>query len=260
MTAPMEDFRRIVEQAKLENKEYSIWHVPAEAPASSAGLPMRVGPGAWGGVLPEDEVQLHFGNHETPSTALLLTAPDSSAVHDGQITLVGRDIPSLAAGPVPFALVVVVWGANLTPDRVKELRRGLQVIDQIEGFVQRSTLQEIRFTLSKVLFEKGVSFHHLGHAFIHLYRTQFPGFVQATEVVFLTANPGSITALKRITQTIRSDMASSWRARLAQKNKAREDCEFEWECVECEYQRVCEELRDIIRLRTDLTRESETSK
>jgi CO dehydrogenase/acetyl-CoA synthase beta subunit len=206
-------------------------------------------------VLPEDEVQLHFGDHATPSTALLLVAPDPSAVHDGRVTLVGRDIPRLSAGVVPFALVVVVWGADLTPDRVKELRRGLQVTDQIEGFMQRSALHETRFTLSKALVEKGVSFRHLGHAFIHLYRTQFSGIVQAVEVIFLTAGAGSIAALKKITQTIRSDMASSWRARLAQKIKSREDCEFEWECVECEYQRVCEELRDIIRLRKVLTRD-----
>jgi CO dehydrogenase/acetyl-CoA synthase beta subunit len=176
-------------------------------------------------------------------------------VHDGRITLVGRDIPGLVAGAVPFALAVVVWGAELTSDSIKELRRGLQVTDQIEGFAQRSTLHEARFTLSKVLFEKDISFRHLGYAFINLYRTQFLGALQAIEVIFLTASPNSITSLKQITQTIRSDVAASWRARLAQKIKAREDCEFEWECVECEYQRVCEELRDIIRLRKDLTKE-----
>ncbi|MBN2151501.1 MAG: hypothetical protein JW839_08650 [Candidatus Lokiarchaeota archaeon] len=249
----MEDFRRLVEQAKLEGKEYSAWHMPAEEPARVTGLPMRVGLGAWSGVLPEDEVHVHLGNHAMPSTALFLIAPFQEAVHDGRITLVGPDIPRLPAGSVPFALAVVGWGAGLTPDQIKELRRGLQLTDQIEGFAQRSALREVRFTLSRDLFEKGASFRHIGQAFLHFYRTQYPGLLQAVEVVFLTASTVAVAALRRMAESIRDEMATSWRARLAQKAKARDDCEFEWECEECEYQRVCEELRDIIRLREDLS-------
>ncbi|MEX2684996.1 MAG: hypothetical protein Q6373_025700 [Candidatus Sigynarchaeota archaeon] len=249
----MEDFRRLVEQAKLESKEYSIWQVASEMTENRTSLPMRVGQGAWSGVLLEDDVRIHFGDYATPSTALLLVAPGAAALHDGRITLVGPDIPRLTEGVVPFALVIVAWGADLTPDRVKELRRGLQVTDQIEGFAQCSILREIRFTLSKALFNKGVSFRHLGHAFIHLFKEQFARFLQAVEVVFLTTSPTTINALKKITQTIRSDMAATLRAKVAQKVKSREDCEFEWECTDCEYQRICEELRDIIRLRKDLT-------
>ena len=255
MITPMEDFRRLVEQAKLEIKEYSIWHLPTETPASRTELPMQVSPGAWSGVLIEDEIQIHFGDYATPSTALLLTALDSSSVHDGQITLVGQDIPRLSASVIPFALAVVVWGSDLTPDRINELRRALQVTDQIEGFMQRSTLQEIRFNLSKILYEKGLSFRHLGQAFLQLYRTQFQGVVQAVEVVFLTASPRTILALKELTRTIHNDMAMSWRTKLAQYTKLRDDCEFEWECTECEYQHICEELRDIIKLRKDLFRD-----
>nr|MDO8085827.1 hypothetical protein [Candidatus Sigynarchaeum springense] len=221
--------------------------------AQSAGLPMRVGPGAWSGVLPEDEVQIHFGDYATPSTALLIVAPGARALHDGRVTLVGPDIPRLSGSVVPFALVVVAWGAGLTPDRVRELRRGLQVTDQIEGFAQCSIPREIRFTLSKAIFKREISFRHLGHAFIQLFREQFADFIQSVEVIFLTASPNTIIALKKITQAIRSDMAAALRAKLAQRLKSREDCEFEWECADCEYQRICEELRDIIRMRKDLT-------
>nr|MDO8108913.1 hypothetical protein [Candidatus Sigynarchaeota archaeon] len=248
----MEDFRRLVEQSKLEVKEYAVWHVPLETPASLSELPMRVGHGIWSGVLLDDEVQVQFGSYAVPSTALLVTALDPSAVHDGQITLVGQDFPRIPERVVPFALVVIVWGADLTSDRIAELHRALQVTDQIEGFMQRSILRENRYTLSKKLYEKGVTFQHLGRAFLHLYRTQFATILRSVEVVFLTASLTTILALKEITQANRHNMDLRLRAKLAQYAKRRDDCEFDWECNACDYQHICDELREMIRLREDL--------
>ncbi len=245
----MDNLRRLLEIAKLESKDYAIWQAGPETPALLEQLPIKVGPRSWSGVLIDDEVQIRLGDFSTPSTAFLRSVSDQNGVQDGRIALIGPDLSLIAEPVIPFAMGVLVALQEATSELIKHLNRTLQVTDEIEGFMQRSARGDPRFLISKHIIRRGASFQHIGRAFLHLFRTKYPREVQKIEIFFLTAIPSVVTEMKQFREQAIWEIASVWHAKIQQVSKLRADCDFEWECETCEYQRVCEELRDIIRLR-----------
>ncbi len=249
----MDNLRRLLEIAKLESKDYAIWQAGPETPALLEQLPIKVGPRSWSGVLIDDEVQIRLGDFSTPSTAFLRLVSDQNGVQDGRITLIGPDLSLIAEPIIPFAMGVLVALQEATSELIKRLNRTLQVTDEIEGFMQRSARGDPRFLISKHIIRRGASFQHIGRAFLHLFRTKYPREVQKIEIFFLTAIPSIVVELKKYREQAVQDVIKSWQAKIQKLDKLRVDCEFEWECEACDYQKICEELRDIIRLRGSKT-------
>ncbi len=249
----MANLRRQLEMAKLESKDYAIWQLGPETPATLEQMPLKVGPRSWSGVLVDEEVQVRLGDFFTPSTAFLLAVSDQNGVQDGRITLIGPDLSAIAQPVIPFAMGVLVTLQEATTDLIKQLNRSLQVSDEIEGFMQRSARGDPRFLIGKQIVTRGASFQHIGRAFLHLFRTKFPREVQTIEIFFLTAIPSIVVEMKKYREQSVQDVIKVWHAKIQKLDKLRADCEFEWECKACDYHKICEELRDIIRIREEKT-------
>jgi len=245
----MENLRHLLEMAKLESKDYVIWQAGQDTPSTIAQFPLKIGPRAWSGILVEEEVQVRLGDFSHPSTAFILALPNQIEINNGRITLIGPDLARITQPVVPFAMGVLVTLKEVTTEIIKKLNRTLQFTDEIEGFMQRSMLGTPRYLVAKILVDRGISFQHIGRGILHLFHTNHAGDLQAMEVFFLTTLPGVVRELQQYRNQALQQITRDWQLRLQKYEKYREDCEFEWDCANCDYQRVCEELRHMIQLR-----------
>ncbi|MHA1733243.1 MAG: hypothetical protein ACTSU5_14950 [Promethearchaeota archaeon] len=245
------ELRNFVETLKLGTRNYSVWETGANSKADTSGLPMRVGRGAWRGVLFEEEIALELGGVSTPSTAIVLCTNGVDLVHQGRVTLVGPDLPDIHGPNWPFALVILVGGKKITADEINKVRRVVHISDEIEGFAQRSVSRRFWYRVGRKIRDRGVSFRDIGRAFAYLFQSSYPEMVERVEVTFVTTSPGDVERLVEIEKVVKEQYTTAFKDKIARIAKLRDDCGFDWDCDVCDYEPVCEEIRDIIKIRED---------
>jgi CO dehydrogenase/acetyl-CoA synthase beta subunit len=107
------------------------------------GLPINIGPKASSGIILRGDTFVELGNPDNGSSAFMLWTDNTTLIRDGNITLIGSDIPESAGGSLPFGQVLMVGGADLSKEEHALLEANQYIADQIEGYMIKSIPQHM---------------------------------------------------------------------------------------------------------------------
>jgi len=231
---------------------------PPEVSRLLDGLPAKVGPGANPGIILRGDTFVEMGNPDAGSSAFLFWTNNPPLVRDGRITLIGPDIPESPGASLPFGQVLIMAGAGLSEKDHQKLEHTQFVADQIEGYMIRSTSQLIWSRVSREAAEKGFRFETLGRALMALFKTDVPA-VESVEVLFVTTSREDLEPLEDIGAQVRkiykSILAADWKARGFDAYV----CSYGGDCKTCPDQPVCDEIKEVVKVRKEKAPGSEDS-
>jgi len=209
------------------------------------GLPVRVGPGANPGIILRGNTFVELGNPTAGSCAFVLWTKQPSHLCDGKLTLIGPDIAEAEDASLPFAQVLLAAGENLDAAAHPTLAQAQYVGDQIEGYMVRSSSQNIWSRVSREAAAKGFCFETLGRALMALYKSSMAK-VNAMEIVFITSGKDDVLGLEPIAKQVRQIgkeiVNEHW------KSKGY-DLECDLNCSSCHDKDVCDDVREVIAVR-----------
>jgi CO dehydrogenase/acetyl-CoA synthase beta subunit len=230
-----------IEQKKQKGETVIEIDAPVEVDALREGLPIKVGPGANRRIILEEDTFVELGSPGTASCAFVLFTDEISFVRDGRITLIGSDIPSSQEKKRPFAQVITIASTNYSDHNYTLAERTQFVSDQIEGYMIRSVSQRLWSRISYEAWQKGFGFEILGRALMSIYRARLD-FVDAIEILFVTSSKGAVLELTQIASGVKKI------TREIKEIKKKEYINPEL-CKECDYEKICEEIKEMVRLR-----------
>jgi CO dehydrogenase/acetyl-CoA synthase beta subunit len=219
-----------------------------------AGLPVKVGPGANPGIILRSDTFMELGNPAAGSCSLLLWTDDPARLRNGRIALFGPGIQESAGASLPFGQVLIAAGERLEAKDHETLQQAQHVSDQIEGYMVRTTSENVWGRVSNDAGARGFDFETLGRALMSLVKADVPG-VSAVEVVFVTTSKEDVTRLGEIASKVKQlggeILRETWKARGYDM-----DCDFD--CESCMDQSVCDEIRDVIASNREKARAQES--
>lgn len=246
-----------VDEMRAKGTQIRVMHCPSEVGELLERLPVKVGPGSNPGIILRSDTFMEMGNPEVGSSAFLLWTDSPSLISDGRITLIGPDIPESAGASLPFGQVLLLGGKDLGEGDHQKLEHIQFVADQVEGYMIRSVSQLIWSRVSKEAVEKGFHFETLGRALMAIYKSEMPK-VQSMEIIFVTSGKEDLLPLDdigtQVKKIYRSLLTADWKARGFDVY----ECGFGWDCKVCPDQPVCDEIRDVIKVRKRRNGGSET--
>ena len=95
------------------------------------------------------------------------------------------------------------------------------------------------------------SFEFFGNAIMYLYKQKFKDLIKSMEIIFINSYPDLIDEFIEITSDIREYVESKWKEKV-EKWKKRVDCDYDWDCEECIYYEVCEDVKDVLEERNKI--------
>jgi CO dehydrogenase/acetyl-CoA synthase beta subunit len=219
--------------------------LPCSVDDLTAGLPIRVGPGANPTIILRSDMFIELGSPAAGSCALVLWTDTPSLISDGRLTLIGPDMREAAGASLPFGQIILVGGTGLNADAHLALGQAQHVADQIEGYMVKSSSRSIWSRVSKEAAAKGFDFAVLGRSLMAIYRASVPS-VQAMEVVFVTSGKDDVLRLNALASEVRDIGAEivkeHWKARGY-------DLDCDLDCRSCHDKDVCDDIRKVIAAR-----------
>lgn len=197
-------------------------------------------------VILSEDTGLELGNPGMASRSLLLW-DSAENLCDGRITLVGPDFPAATTSSLPFAQVLMV-GGDFTDeyDCYRDLRDATYNI-RLRGFMTRvfPGRQSIWCRVSKEALAGGFSAQILGSSLIQaLKRLEF---VRSVEALIVTSSKADIDELAGPADKVLDIVEALI--------KMYEEMNFD--CEECEYVDVCDEVVELRQIRDKLKAERE---
>lgn len=191
-------------------------------------------------VLGQDTA-VELGNPQDESTSFLLWG-DPGNVKNGRITIVGPDLSEVENGRISFGKIVIVGGQGFTPENSYQRYRQLDQVRydiHLQGYMMRGVSQYGRewSRVSREARDNGFSLKILGGTLVDRFLTL--DFVQAVEVIFVTAGKEDVLAMKVISEKAARIIAAM--------NKMAEELSFD--CDTCEYSDVCSEVAELRSMR-----------
>jgi CO dehydrogenase/acetyl-CoA synthase beta subunit len=237
-----------VTDLQAKGRHVREFRCPSDAGQLLGGLPVRVGPGASQGIILRSDTFAEIGNPEAGSAAFLLWTDKPSLVSDGKITLIGPDIPESPDASLPFGQVLIAAGLDLTEQDHQTLEHTQFVADRIEGYMIRSVAQVVWSRVSKEAAAKGFRFETLGKALMSIFKTDVPK-VQAMEILFVTSSRDDLEPLSttgaQVNKIFKSMLREDWKARGFNVY----ECASGYDCKACPDQPVCDDIKEVIKVR-----------
>ncbi len=169
------------------------------------------------------------------------------SLRDGRITLVGPDFPAASASSLPFAQVLMVGGDFSDEyDCYRDLRDATYNV-RLRGFMTRvfPGRQSIWCRVSKEALAGGFSVQVLGSSLIQALKKL--EFVRSVEVLFVTSSREDVEELSGPADKVLDIVEALI--------KMYEEMNFD--CEECEYVEVCDEVVELRQIREKLKAERE---
>jgi CO dehydrogenase/acetyl-CoA synthase beta subunit len=197
-------------------------------------------------VILSEDTGLELGNPGMASRSLLLWDSGDS-VRDGRITLVGPDFPAATSSSLPYAQVLMVGGDFSDEyDCYRDLRDATYNV-RLRGFMTRvfPGRQSIWCRVSKEALAGGFSAQVLGSSLIQSLKKL--EFVRSVEVLFVTSTREDVEELSGPADKVLDIVEALI--------KMYEEMNFD--CEECEYVEVCDEVVELRQIREKLKAERE---
>jgi CO dehydrogenase/acetyl-CoA synthase beta subunit len=201
-------------------------------------------------IILKEETKLELGGVNNDSFSLVCPFKESNLLNDGRITLIGSEITDLSKSSIDFGMIILIGYNEFSEHKSDDLRHFNFISDGIEGFMIRTIPRRFWCRISEEILER-FSFEFLGNAIINLYHDKFKDFIKSIEIIFVCDAPDILEELKEISNEMREQLQTKWKKKIEEWKK-RIDCDYDWECNECPYFYVCEDVREVLEERTKL--------
>lgn len=201
--------------------------------------------------LLKEDIFVELGPPDHESVAFIAITRSSHELQDGLITVIGPDISDSAEKSLNFGQVILFEGRNLKDLEYREMERELFHLKNLEGFMIRAIPNKLWCRVSKDVGQRGFSFETLGKALMIMYKQRFPS-IDRMEILFMTSESSrDFLELKVLGSEVRKPFIEQYSTQLKSRlteiaEKKRDDCDNPWDCSECDFLQVCDEVRDIV--------------
>ena len=236
-----------IEDLRKEKKNVRTFECPSSANQLLRNLPIKIDSEAGSGIILREDTFIELGNPVAGSCSFLVYTKNPSIIKDGRIHLIGPDIPERPGESLPFGQVLMVGGNDLGEDDQKALEQSQYFSDQVEGYMIRSSAQNIWTRVSKDAVKKGFCFEILGRLIMAVLKLKVSK-IQAMEIVFVTSSKKDIEKLNNISLQVnkiaREIQKKRWRIKGVDL-----DCTLKRDCSKCSDKSLCDNIREVIAIR-----------
>lgn len=204
-------------------------------------------------IILEEETQLELGGLNRKSLSLIYPSLELNLIENGTITLLGPEIHEINQPSVDFGLFLLIQVNNLSEKEFNNLRSLQFISNGIEGFLIRTVPRKFWCRLSTDVIQKNFSFEFLGNAIFYLYRQKFKELIESMEIIFINSYPNLVEEFLNITAEIITNINKRWIQKIEEWKK-RIDCEYDWGCDICPYQKECYEIKQVLVEREKISR------
>jgi CO dehydrogenase/acetyl-CoA synthase beta subunit len=237
-----------VEAMQVSGKRVRVFDCSGDKAKLLDGLPVKVGSGAGSGIVLRGDTFAELGSPEAGSCAFPLWTSNTSLIRDCRITLIGPDILESQGASLPFGQIIIAAGEKLSDKQHSALDEGQYVSDQIEGYMVKSTPGRMWTRISSKAAEKGFGFEALGKALMGIYRSCVPE-VERIEVIFITSSKEDVRQLEEIAAQVRKIGKDIVRENWLARGYDILECTFGWDCGSCPDKSVCDDIKEVIKVR-----------
>jgi len=223
---------------KRKRDKGPFWQAEADIPASWPRADHN-------NIVLKSDTGLELGGPGTESLSFLVWTNNPSLVSDHKITLVGADLGEISQPTLPFGKVVIVAGHDFGPENTHERFREMDLLRldlALKGYMVRGVSQELKewSRISREALNNGFSVATLGSALIDKYKEL--DYITAAEVLFVSSSAETINELRPTGEKVR-DTISAMRKMIE---------ELSYDCANCDFQKICQEIDDLKMLRKSL--------
>ncbi len=196
-------------------------------------------------IIFKEDVGVEIGNPAIGSLSFIVWTDDPARISDGKISVVGPDLFESKSKNLPFAKIILANVHGFDKENAFERYRELESIRydvDLKGYMMKGMSQYQRewSRISQDAIKNGFSFQHLGNALLQRFREK--DYVDGAEAIFVTSSKEDVLELKEISVRIGRVINAM--------NKMLE--EMSLDCDSCEYEDVCDEVRELKEMRDSL--------
>lgn len=200
-------------------------------------------------IVMKQDTAVELGNPREGSVSFVLWVENADLVHDGTITVLGRDLPEQRGRSLPFGKVVIAGVHGFDKDNSYDRYREMELLRydvDLKGYMVKGVLQNHRewSRVSRGAVDAGFSLRVLGNALIGKMKSR--PYVESAEVIF--AVPG-----REDLQELRSVLQGAIRIVAAMDRMAGGLAYF---CNTCEYKDVCDEVGELKNIHSAMAEKS----
>jgi CO dehydrogenase/acetyl-CoA synthase beta subunit len=197
-------------------------------------------------VVLKADTALELGNPQAGSLSLLLWSGDADRFPSDRIVVVGPELRETADQQLPLGRVVVARG--VIEDQYESYRELADAVGDVNlrGVTSRSlpSRNEIWLRVSHDVLGQGLGLREMGDVLVD--RLKQVDFIQAVEVIYITSGKEDIRGLS----------PSAEKARTIIDALVKMYDEMNFDCEECEYVEVCDEVVELRGIRERLKERS----
>ena len=186
-------------------------------------------------IILKADMQMELGNPLQNSLSLLVWSDDGSGPARDEVLLIGPDLAEAASDALPLARLVIIRGDFA--DEYESYRQLLEASYDLDlrGVTSRSlpSRQEIWLRISHDAMREGLSLQTMGNALIEQLKPL--DSVEAVQVVYVTSSREDLGELRPVAE----------RARTIVEALVKMYDEMNFDCEECEYEEVCDEVGEL---------------
>ena len=196
-------------------------------------------------IVLKSDTFLELGNPAVGSHAMTLYTDNPSLINDGRITLIGPDIQEASSAVLPYGQVIMAGGEKLEDQDYNPLLLSQNVSDKIQGYMVKSTPENIWSRISYGAAHKGFNFDVLGTALLRKIKDELPK-VQSVEILFVTSGKDDILVLNRVGVPVREAAQKIKKKIWKDRGVDISACRPGGHCGACENKSVCDNIRKIM--------------
>jgi len=247
----LQNLRKIIKNLENNNENIKIYNAPQNLLEYLINTRIGVKLDSSKEIILEKETQIELGGINNYSTSVIYPISDKNCIQDGKISLIGPDIQEIQENNIDFGQIIIVAGEKISKSHYTNIQRLQFISDSIEGFMIRSIPRRFWCRISKEVIEKGFSFKILGNSMIYLFKQQFPAIIEAVEIIFISKNKQNIQKFEPVISKIRDIYKKNWKKKIEEWKK-KVDCNYDWVCDVCPYNKTCYNISDIYELRKNI--------
>ncbi|MFX1568316.1 MAG: hypothetical protein ACFFCV_08100 [Promethearchaeota archaeon] len=198
-------------------------------------------------IVLQEETKLELGGINKKSFSLVypFSNPDFiNNIKNGTITLIGDNIKDITDLSIDFGMIILIGGKNITEKAWDSIRQFNLISNGIEGFLVRTIPRKFWCRISDKII-KNFTFEFFGNAIFYLYHQRFKELIESMEIFFVNTYQNVIEEFIKITSKINTHINEKWLEKI-ENWKKRIDCEYDWGCEICPYQKECYGIKQVL--------------
>ena len=247
----IEKIRDFLEKERKRGKPLVFYRSDSNHTAFLNNFGLKVELNKFKEIILEEETGIELGGMKKKSFLIVFPIEEAQLIETGKISLLGPEIDKRLDKNIDFGMMILIGVENSTEKDINELRQLSFISNGIEGFSIRTIPRRFWCRLSTSALQKGFSFEFLGNAIISLYKQKFKGLIKTIEVILISSYPDSIEEFITLSSEITDKFKEKWRKKIEEWKK-RIDCDYDWGCEICPYQKECLDIKQVLVSREEI--------